>query len=139
MAAKSGNKELARLAEKMLGDLRAAAKVNAKNPRDMLSAFNAMNTLEATAPKSTTAFVKAALASPDIAALASASPAFGVASAFGIIADVRSQEANARSEKRSSSPEAAIMAKASPELGILASASPPAAMLAVRAIKRAAK
>ena len=139
MAAKSSNKELARLAEKMLGDLRAAAKVNAKNPRDMLSAFNAMNTLEATAPKSTTAFVKAALASPDIAALASASPALAALSVASAEAATLVIANPHLARLAVLSPEAAIMAKASPELGILASASPPAAMLAVRAIKRAAK
>jgi hypothetical protein len=123
----------------MLRDLRAAAKVDAKNPEDMLSVYNAMNTLEATAPKSTAAFVKAALASPDLAPLASSSPALAALSVAS--ADAATLAINNPRLARLAvlSPEAATMAQASPELGVLASVSPPAALLAVRAIKGGAK
>lgn len=139
MAEKAGGNELTRLAEKLLSDLRAAAKVNAKAPEDMLSAYNGMNTLEATAPKSTAAFMKAALADSKIAPLASSSPALAALSVASAEAATLAMNNPRLARLAVLSPEAAAMAKDSPELTILASISPPAALLAVRAIQRGKK
>lgn len=134
MAAK--RTELARLADKLLGALRKAAKVESADPEAVLAASSGRTHLEGLVPKSAANFVKAAMNHPGIAALASVSPGLAALS-------VVSQDAAALALRNPSlarlavlSPEAAAMAEISPELAAIARTSPEVAILSARAISQ---